>query len=375
MKTGLQIGLYSPFMSDNIGGGERYLLTVADCLLKSNQKVDLILQSDSTITDKEKLELKNKFIQNFNLDLQDLNIINGPFGLNSSMLDRIKFTKEYDAFYYMTDGSFFIPAAKRNIIHFMIPFKRPTGSYFNQLKLMFWPIKVANAYFTKNIMEKNWGIKFNYVHWGAIDSGKFDTQNEKKNIILNVGRFFTSSGGRHCKRQDFLVKVFKKMCDQGLKNWKLVLVGAIDKGEDNLEYAQKIAQEAKGYPIEIKHGIPFNELRQIYGKSKIYWHATGYGLDEFQNPEAMEHLGLTTVEAMAAGIVPVVIKKAGQREIVTDNDNGLFWETEKELIEKTQYLINNQKIWLKFSANAVERSKEFSKDNFCKMTMKIMGLS
>jgi len=368
-----KVGLYSPFMSENIGGGERYLLTVAECALTNNCNVDLIIQSNIFNSAKEKEKLKQKFTNNFKLDLNNLNIINGPFGKKTSAISLYNFTKKYDSFYYMTDGSFFIPGSKNSAIHFMIPFKNPTGSKLNQLKLKFWKTKTSNAIFTKNIIEKNWKTKINYVHWGAVSKKDFKPL-KKQNIILNVGRFFSNSGSKHCKRQDILVEIFKKMCDKGLKNWQLILLGTIDIGKDNEEYAQKVAQMAKDYPIKIVHKSTFKDLQNYYGHASIYWHATGYGLNEFEFPTKMEHLGLSTIESMAAGCVPVVIKKAGQRETVKDGENGLMWETQEECIEKTLSLINNQKLMKKLSVNAIDRSENFSKENFYKMTKKILNI-
>ncbi|MDZ7586177.1 MAG: hypothetical protein U0946_00340, partial [Patescibacteria group bacterium] len=146
----MKIGLYSPFLADNIGGGERYLLAVAECLLPQHQ-VDLIVPQLTP-------GLKEKFSRNFNLKLKGLNFVTGPFNLKSSGLDRTKFTRQYDIFYYMTDGSFFIPQAKLNAVHFMIPFNQPSNLW-QRLKLKTWPIKVANSFFTKNSLEKNWKIK------------------------------------------------------------------------------------------------------------------------------------------------------------------------------------------------------------------------
>ncbi len=370
----MKIGLFSPFIAENIGGGERYFLTVAECMLNDGHEVDLILQSDFHQDSLSRDDLKQKYIKAFNLNLKDLKIINGPFGRGSSLWQRFKFSREYDVFYYMTDGSFFVPGAKRNVAHFMIPFKKPRGNLFNQLKLKFWPVKTANSYFTKGIIEKNWGIRINYVHWGAVNRDDFKP-GEKGKIILNVGRFFSASGGKHCKRQDILVSAFRQMCDQGLKDWQLVLNGPIDKGEDNVAYAQKVANMVRGYPITIRHEGNFKTLQNDYAKASIYWHATGYDLDENEYPEAMEHLGMSTVEAMAAGTVPVVINKAGQKEIVTDKENGLLWETKDELINKTEEVMKNKELWQKLSQNAQKRAEDFSKVKFCHMTKEMFGLA
>ena len=52
-------------------------------------------------------------------------------------------------------------------------------------------------------------------------------------------------------------------------------------------------------------------------------------------PWSQEHFGMTTAEAMAGGCVPVVIDRAGQREIVREDDDGFRWATPAELMAKT----------------------------------------
>lgn len=369
----MKIGLYSPFMAETLGGGERYFLTVAECLLAQKCEVDLIFQDNFFKNEGQRKKWLERYKQAFNVELTNVGLINGPFGKIGSVFERLRFTRKYDAFYYLTDGSFFIPAAKRNLVHFMIPFKKPCGGFFNKLKLSFWQIITSNSLFTKKILEKNWGVKVDYIHGGIVDVKSFKPLPKKK-IILNVGRFFSGVGGRHCKRQDFLVETFKKMCDWGLEGWQLILVGAVDTGLDNTEYAKKVGALARNYPILLKHEVSHSELKKLYGTATIYWHATGYGLDEEREPEAMEHLGITTIEAMAAGAVPVVIHKGGQREIVTEGKDGLFWETQEELINKTEQVIGDPKLRLTLAENALKRAQDYSKEKFCQMTQIIFGL-
>jgi glycosyltransferase involved in cell wall biosynthesis len=73
---------------------------------------------------------------------------------------------------------------------------------------------------------------------------------------------------------------------------------------------------------------------------------------------------MSTVEAMAAGCVPVVINRGGQPEIVTHDVNGLLWDTEEQLLKQTKKVAGDEAYRQKLSLAAVERAKGFSKQNF-----------
>ncbi|MCX6724523.1 MAG: glycosyltransferase, partial [Candidatus Shapirobacteria bacterium] len=118
------------------------------------------------------------------------------------------------------------------------------------------------------------------------------------------------------------------------------------------------------YPIEIITNPQFNHLKRLYGQAKIFWTAAGFGFDEAKEPEKMEHFGITTVEAMAAGCVPIVINKGGQKEIVKEGENGLLWEKETDLIAKTLKLMGDQKEWQTLSKKAQKKSQDFSEKVF-----------
>jgi glycosyltransferase involved in cell wall biosynthesis len=160
------------------------------------------------------------------------------------------------------------------------------------------------------------------------------------------------------------------MSQKGLKNWKFVIATSIKK-ENEKEFEQ-LQQQAKGFPIEFFINKNNKELWNMYNKAKIYWHASGFGEDLRKNPEYAEHFGISTVEAMGAGCVPVVINAGGQKEIVTENVNGLLWNSENELMDKTNKLIKDEKLLDKLSQEAIVAAQKFSKENFCENLYKLL---
>lgn len=183
----------------------------------------------------------------------------------------------------------------------------------------------------------------------------------KRNMILNVGRFFA---GSHNKKHLEMVSAFKDMVDQGLRGWELHLAGNLVPERMHVEYLERVQREAQGYPIVLHVNAPFGELRRLYGEAAIYWHASGFGEDEAREPIKFEHFGITTVEAMAAGCAPVVIAKGGQPEIVQHGHNGFLWRSLSELQLLTLRLIENRTLRETLANNARADSRRYDKSHF-----------
>ena len=106
----------------------------------------------------------------------------------------------------------------------------------------------------------------------------------KQHIILNVGRFFANVPTAHHKRQDAILEVFKEMVDDGLRGWELQLIGVMGKRPADLAFVEQLRHAATGYPVQVRTTVEFDELRQAYRQSPIYWHATGFGTSEDEEP-------------------------------------------------------------------------------------------
>ena len=90
----------------------------------------------------------------------------------------------------------------------------------------------------------------------------------------------------------------------------------------------------------------------------------GFSVNENEDPLHLEHFGMTTVEAMTAGVIPIVINKGGQKEIVDNGENGYTWNTLDELIEKTVSLIDDNVKAKEMSEKAKLKSEQYCINSF-----------
>jgi glycosyltransferase involved in cell wall biosynthesis len=348
----MRVGIYTPYL-DTIGGGEKYMLTIAETFLKKGDEVVLFLGTHLYNFNTDTLKENVKKIHG--IDLENVTFLKGPFGAGSSTLERFNFLKRYDLFFYLTDGSIFYANAKRNILHFQVPFETFTNTFTNRLKLKSWNTTIFNSVFTKNIVAKNWPVKSGLVLYPPVSAEDIKPLKKEK-IIVSVGRFHLATKS---KKHEVMIDAFSELVKKkNISGWKLVLAGGMEEGND--AYIDELKKRAEGLPVEILVNISLSDLHTLYGKAMIYWHAAGFGEDD---PKKHEHFGITTVESMAAGCVPVVINKGGQPEIVEEG-SGFVWDSIEELLSKTKQLIDNENLFEKMSGRAILRSKIFDKQHF-----------
>lgn len=335
-----KIALYDPYL-DVLGGGEKHILSIVKSI---SQRYDIDIFWDKDIYEDIKLRLNIKF---FKLPTFTKNI----FNKKQNILQKLKVLKEYDYFFYVTDGSYFISSAKKNFIFCMIPDKKLFKmSLVNKLKTLNFHF-ISNSEFTKKWLLK-WGVSSDVVY-PYIDQEfiNFDISSIKKEkIILSVGRFFKHL---HSKRQDLLIKSFKKLKDKNklFSDYKLILAGGVKKEDENYFYS--LQKELKNdESVEFKSNISFKELFELYKKSEIFWHIAGFGIDESKNPELTEHLGLAPLEAMAMGCITFGYNAGGLKETIEDNNNGFLFNSTSELIDKTHRAITRYELANKTRKNA-----------------------
>lgn len=354
----MKVAIYSPYL-DTFGGGERYMITIAQ-ILSSRAQIDMLL--DNNLNSLGSDFLKKNLQERFDINLSAVDFVRAPVGKNSNFFERLVFMKHYDLLFYLTDGSIFYPTAKRNILHIQAPLVgQPATSFWGKIKLKAWNLIIYNSKFTKDNSIKNWPISSEVIY-PPVDVTAIKPLKKKK-YILSVGRFF---GYLKNKKHKFLIDTFRELQEKRLAGWSLNLVGSASKGD--LSYLRELKDLAKKLPVNFYPNLGYDDLIKLYGESSIYWHAQGYGEKE---PTKMEHFGISTVEAMAGGCVPIVIGKGGQVEIVEHGESGFLWNSKDQLKVFTLKVIEKKDLWQKLQMGAILRSKNFSKERF---TQKVINL-
>lgn len=333
----MKAAIYNPYL-DTLGGGERYTMAVASALSNNGWEVDIEWQD---------LAIKTSLEKRFGINLGKTNIVSD-----------IKRGDGYDLCFWVSDGSIPTLRARKNILHFQVPFHGVNGkSLLNKMKLFRINKIVCNSVFTKKVIDAEYGVN-SMVVYPPVDTIKIKSK-RKENLILSVGRF---SQLKQAKRPDVLIDAFKKVYDAGFTDWRLVLAGGTEIGAD--EYVKKLENKVGRYPIEIIKSPQYTTLIDLYGMAKLFWSAAGYDINDQKEPEKVEHFGISAVEAMAAGAVPLLFNAGGHREIVNDEVNGYLWNTVTNLVAVSKKLMTQHLLWTTLTNEAKQTSLKYSYERF-----------
>jgi glycosyltransferase involved in cell wall biosynthesis len=382
----LRISIYNDPAGSGIGGSEFVAALLAEALAKDHQ-VDLFHRVPSLTV--EKLAANS----GTNLNGVALHYVAAK---NLSQLSRRNPLSNYresrNAFAKLSDGYDIFVAIVHNIPPFCHaargalivlfpaspkPYVKPLGgiavkpamkhpgryvyqSWAWARRMETYQVKTAISDFSRRWTQRLWGVDCQIVY-PPVDTS-FCRQ-EKQKIILSVGRFAIEGDG-HTKKQEQMLLAFQRMKEKGLTDWDYASVGGLQDTPKHKAWFEELSRLALASGARVVANMDRQELKNLYERSSIFWHAAGYGEDENKQPVSAEHFGISTVEAMAAGCVPVVIKKGGQKEIVEHGVSGFLWETLEELQSYTERLVTDDSLRAQMSEAARKRAQVFSRDSF-----------
>jgi glycosyltransferase involved in cell wall biosynthesis len=223
--------------------------------------------------------------------------------------------------------------------------------------------------FSNRWLERYWGRR-GTILYPPVDVDRYVPQAARRPIILGVGRFFR---GSHNKKHDAMIRCFRQLVREGLRGWELHLVGGSMPEARHQSYLASCRRLATGLPVYFHVDAPAPALKELYESASIYWHATGYGESEARNPILFEHFGISPVEAMAGGCVPILLGKGALPELVEHGESGFLWRSMAEWKRFTLAVARDPQLAARLRQRAIERSRRFGEAVFRRQLLDIVA--
>jgi glycosyltransferase involved in cell wall biosynthesis len=212
------------------------------------------------------------------------------------------------------------------------------------------PLILANSTFTRDLLHKFYGenVKIEVLH-PPCDVGQYlpfmDFQ-DKRNIVVTVSRF--SRG----KRLEIIPYIAKHAT-----NWNFVIAGSTS--EVSRETIELVRSEIESLDVKDRVELILNEprskIQDAMARAKVYLHL-------MKN----EPFGISIVEAMAFGCVPIIHQSGGAWYDVLEKQQGHCGYGYVEYIEVVDYIkmLEDEKFYRTLSIEARKRASNFNEDLF-----------
>ncbi|MGH9162177.1 MAG: glycosyltransferase family 4 protein [Vicinamibacteraceae bacterium] len=379
------IGLFDAYLS-TLGGGENFLAVLAEFFEEEfpSAKIDIVTYQENSVPIQAVVErfgvrLGRTQVRTLTPNARGHLSKIRPVQRLMHEQDVARLSAEYDLFVNITIFSLAPSRAPASIYICMFPLdprpwwlprdglRVPLLAPYTALRRRLYKkwigsytLVVAISEFTRTWIRRFWDLEAEILYPPVGTRPEIDLS-RKRQSILCVGRFFP---GNHNKRHDVLIDTFARLVREGLTGWELHLVGGRTQVPGTDEYIDVLTQQAEGLPVTFHIDASSDELAGLLESCSIFWHATGYGEDESQEPYKLEHFGISTVEAMSHGCVPVVYACGGQPEIIEHGRSGFLWTSLDEFRDHTLRLIEDRDLREASAKHAGERSQRFNRESF-----------
>jgi glycosyltransferase involved in cell wall biosynthesis len=357
----LTVVIFTPF--DLVfGGGEKYILSVAREFSRSGYRTIF------TTLDKYS---RLRFVA-----------LGACFGLDLGAVE-LKLLSEIGSSVdvFITIGNNFYPPVKPmgriNIHHCQFPFQAESETPEQVSRIKDVDVVVVNSEFTRtHYVREVQRVGFPEVEVMVTNPPLSDlktSQNPRHpKQIISVGRFFV---GGHAKNQHLLIEAFRELLVDH-PDAQLVLVGGLAPGALNREYLERCLELAEGLPVSFHIDSDPAHLKALVGSSSVYWHAAGFGVDVDHAPELCEHFGISVLEAMGAGVIPIVVGNGGPDEIVDFGVNGFKYQSIHGLVHRTKLVFGlDEASDQKLRSNARNRFEQVSSIDFGQAWVSLVSTS
>ena len=210
--------------------------------------------------------------------------------------------------------------------------------------------------FNKNIHIIPTGIEIERFFIENIDKKLIETLRKHLNIskkdfiIIFVGRLASE------KNVEFLLKAHQKI----IKDYPRIKLLIIGDGPDKEKY-EKLVEN-----LNIENNVIFNG-KAAWEEIPYYYHCS----DIFATASKSETQGLTVIEAMASEKTPLCIKDESFLGTITNELNGLIFETEEEYISHVITLYENNDLLKYYNKQARIQAEHCSSTSYAKKVLEV----
>src|SRR6266567_1403861 len=226
---------------------------------------------------------------------------------------------------------------------------RPASAYYrNRVRRVGILLSVSDV--TRGFVAKKWEreSKTVYPPCPVEAFSELSKVQPRENLVVTIGRIVPE------KRFHLFVELARLVPET-----RFVAIGSLS--EDSSAYYERLTRTA---PENVSFVLsPLRKVKNILGRAMAYVHCA-------EN----EHFGITIVEAMAAGCVPIVHDSGGPREIVTI-DVGFRWSDLSTAARQITTLSENDHLRRRFSAASSARAKRFRPEAFESEIARVLRMS
>lgn len=205
----------------------------------------------------------------------------------------------------------------------------------------------ANSLNTQGRLKKYLRVNSEVLHPG-IDYERFHCEDYKK-YFLYPSRITPE------KRFEFAIEAFKRFKFKSRdKEWKLVIVGALDEARlEHVNYYKRISDMC-GDDVEIKLNVSNDELLNLYANCYSVLYSP---IDE--------DFGIIPLEALSSYKPCIAVNEGGPKEVLIDGVNGFLVGSSQEMAWKMSYLEGHPDVVEKMGKDGRKHVEEnFSWDRF-----------
>src|SRR5712691_4000915 len=226
---------------------------------------------------------------------------------------------------------------------------RPASAYYrNRVRRVRILLSVSD--FTRGFVEKKWerDSRTVYPPCPVETFSELSKVQPREDLVVTVGRIVPE------KRFHLFIELARIV-----PKTRFVAIGSLsNEASSYYERLKSTAPENVSFVLS-----PLRKVKDLLGRAMAYVHCA-------EN----EHFGITIVEAMAAGCVPIVHDSGGPREIVT-SDVGFRWSNLSAAARQIAILAEQDDLRRELSATASARARQFRPEVFESEMTRVLRMS